>query len=327
MKLPVFQTFSHAFGFAVTNFFTCLRLAWLPVTLLFVTQQVVQYFVLGMIGPQVIDADEHRPLMIFRKLFEMWDRIAVIQISMLLLQALVIAAIAVSFHRLILFGDRRSGSLLNFAFGRTEFFYMLMAASMGLITIAILGVVLVPAVLFVAGGHVQDWFTQLVNITDKMDDSAALMVLRQFGTLGFAYFVALLLAAYVLIRLAVWPPSVVATGRLGPSEPWSLTRGNVLRFIGLFILTGMVIWILLAALAVSVFAGGGFETLKGLKALDHQDPMELRRHIYETMQPWLPVIYIGILFAYTFFTSLVVGLISYSYKALKGYDANAPIPG
>jgi hypothetical protein len=326
MKLPVFQTFSHAFGFAVRNFFTCLRLAWLPVTLLFATQQAVEYYMLGMLGPHMMDVDEHRPLTVFRKLFEMWDRIAIIQVSMLLLQGLVIAAIAVSFHRIILFGDRRSGSIVNFAFGRTEFLYMLMAASMGLFTIAILGVVLVPAILVVTGGHVQDWFTQLVNITDKMDDSAALMMLRQFGTLGFAYFVALLLAAYVLIRLAVWPPSVVATGRLGPSEPWSLTRGNILRFIGMFILTGMVIWILLAALALSVFAGGGFEAIKGLQSLDHQDPIELRRHMYETMQPWLPVIYIGILFAYTFFTSLVVGLISYSYKALKGYDANEPVP-
>ena len=37
-------------------------------------------------------------------------------------------------------------------------------------------------------------------------------------------------------------------------------------------------------------------------------------------------IYVGILIAYTFITSLVVALISYSYKALKGYDASAPIP-
>jgi hypothetical protein len=326
MKLPVFQTFSHAFGFAVTNFFTCLRLAWLPITLLFATQQAAEYYVLGMFGPHMMETDHEQPLIIFRKLFEMWDRIAILQVSMLLLQGLVIAAIAVSFHRVILFGDRRPGSLVNFAFGRTEFLYMVMAASMGLATIAIIGAILVPTVLVVTGGHVQDWFTQLINITDKVDDSAAMMMLRQFGSLGFAYFVSLLLAAYVLIRLAVWPPSVVATGRLGPSEPWSLTRGNVLRFIGLFFLTGMVVWILMAALALSVFAGGGFEAIKGLQSLDHQDPVELRRHMLETIQPWLPVIYVGILIAYTFITSLVVGLISFSYKALKGYDANEPIP-
>lgn len=326
MKLPVFQTFSHAFGFAVRNFFTCLRLAWLPITLLFVTQQAVEYYVLGMIGPHMMDADEHRPFTIFRKLFEVWDRIAIVQVSMLLLQGLVIAAIAVSFHRVILFGDRRAGSFVNFAFGRTEFLYMLMAASMGIITITILGAVLVPAVLLVSGGNPADWFTQLVNITDKMDDRAALQILRQFGSLGFAYLVALLISAYVLIRLAIWPPSVVATGHLGPAEPWSLTRGNVLRIIGLFMLTGFVVWILMVTLALSVFAGGGFEAIKGLQSLDHQDPMELRRHVYETMQPWLPVIYVGILVAYTFITALVVGLISYSYKALKGYDANEPIP-
>lgn len=326
MKLPVFQTFSHAFGFAVTNFFTCLRLAWLPLTLLFAVQQFVQWQVFGQLDSLQVGMDKHHPLAIFRTMFDMWDRLAVIQVGMMLLQALVIAAIAVSFHRVILFGDRRPGSILNFAFGRTEFLYMLMAATMGLIAISILGVILVPAVLVVTGGHIQDWFTQLMNITDKTDDAQALAIVRQFSGIGLAYAIALLLVLSVLIRLAVWPPSVVATGHLSPSEPWALTRGNVFRFIGLFILTVMVMWVFAAAIAAAVFAGGGFEAIKGLQGLDHQNPMEMRRHMFETMRPFLPVVYVLVLVVYVFCTSLVVGLISYSYKALKGFDATTPIP-
>lgn len=327
MKLPVFQTFSNAFGFAVSNFLTCLRLAWLPLTLLFVTQQFIQWHVFEMLGPDVMTPDRSHPLAIFQRMLEHWDKLAIVQVTMMLLQALVIAAIAVSFHRIILFGDRRPGSLVNFSFGMTEFLYMLMAAGMALIAIAIFGAFLIPTIFFVTGGHVQDWFTQLINISDKMDDAAALGLLRQFGGLGIAYFAACLVMLYVLVRLALWPPSVVATGRLGPAEPWSLTRGNVFRIIGLFVLMGIIVWILAVTLALTVFAGGGFAAIKGLQTLDHQNPMEMRRHMLETMRPWLPVIYVGVLIAYTFITSLIVGLISYSYKALKGYDAAEPIPG
>ena len=121
MKLPVFQTFSNAFGFAVSNFFTCLRLAWLPLTLLFVAQQFVQWYLFDMLGTDIVVADDARPLAVFGRILEHWDRLAIVQVTMVLLQALAIAAIAVSFHRIILFGDRRPGSFINFSFGMTEF--------------------------------------------------------------------------------------------------------------------------------------------------------------------------------------------------------------
>lgn len=66
------------------------------------------------------------------------------------------------------------------------------------------------------------------------------------------------------------PPSVAATGSLSPSEPWSLMRGNVLRFIGLVFLCGFVLWILMAGTAIAIFSQGGLESIKALQSLDHQ---------------------------------------------------------
>lgn len=322
MKLPVFSTFGNALGFAFGSFLTCLRLAWLPVTLLFVTQQAVQWVLLDDIAgrmPDLKGMDHENPLVAFRIILDIWRQMAPIQIALMLLQALVIAAVAVSIHRVILFGDKREGSMLNFSFGRTEFMYMLMAAAMSIFVLAILTSVLLPAVYIVADGNLPGFFDGFRRFPDNVTE---LVRSGGFGLLGVAYVLAWILVIYVSIRLAVWPPSVVATGSLSPAEPWSLMRGNVLRFIGLVMLCGIVLWILLAGTAIAIFSQGGFESIKALQSLDHQDPVELQQHMRERMMPFLPVFYIVVLLLYTFVISFSIALISYSYKALKGYGAN-----
>lgn len=321
MKLPVFQTFGNALGFAFSNFATCFRLAWLPFTLLFITEQVVGWFFRREFMQHLPTRPED-PRAIFQIFIEQWDRIATIQFSILLLQALVIAAVAVSIHRVILFGDRKEGSLVNFSFGKTEFLYMLMATAYALVILTILSSILVPTVYGLAGGDFQAFFAQFRNFPDNMKQFVGS---GQFGVLMFAYIAAWIVAAYFMIRLAVWPPSVVATGALSPSEPWQLMRGNVLRFVGLIILTGIFMWIVMAALLATFMSQGGLEAIKGLQTLEHQNPQEMQENLLNAMHPYLPVIYVFGLMAYVFMTSLGVALISYSYKALKGYDAASPI--
>lgn len=105
MKLPVFSTFGSALGFALGSFLTCLRLAWLPVTLLFLTQQAVQWLVLDdMVGrmPDLKGVANENPLAAFQIILAMWQQMAPIQIALMLLQALVKVAVAVSIHRVIL---------------------------------------------------------------------------------------------------------------------------------------------------------------------------------------------------------------------------------
>jgi len=326
MKLPVFSTFGNALGFAFGSFLTCLRLAWLPVTLLFLTQQAVQWLVLDDLVARMPDLkgmDQENPLVAFKIIGAIWQQMAPIQVALMLLQALVIAAVAVSIHRVILFGDRREGSLLNFSFGKTEFMYMLMAAAMSIFVIAILASVLLPAVYIVAEGNLPGFIDGFRRFPDNVTEVARS---GRIGVFGIAYLLAWLLVIYVSIRLAVWPPSVVATGSLSPSEPWSLMRGNVLRFIGLVFLSGLALWILMAGIAIAIFSQGGFETIKAMQSLDHQDPAQLQQYMRERITPLLPVFYVIALLLYTFVISFSIALISYSYKALKGFSAADPLP-
>jgi hypothetical protein len=85
-------------------------------------------------------------------------------------------------------------------------------------------------------------------------------------------------------------------------------------------------WIVMAALLATFMSQGGFEVIKGLQSLEHQNPQELQENLLNAMHPYLPVVYVLGLMLYVFMTSLGVALISYSYKALKGYEAASPIP-
>ena len=56
------------------------------------------------------------------------------------------------------------------------------------------------------------------------------------------------------------------------------------------------------------------------------NPLEMREAIRDGLQTYLPLIFILYLCVAIFFTSLGVALVTYAYKALKGYHAVDPIP-
>lgn len=57
--------------------------------------------------------------------------------------------------------------------------------------------------------------------------------------------------------------------------------------------------------------------------LDRDAP---RRQLEAMFGPFAAVMWVAFLFMYIFFTSLAVALMSFSYKALKGYEPHEPIP-
>lgn len=323
-KLPVFGTFGNAFGFAFTNFFTCFRLAWLPFSLLIIASQAVAWYVTNKMVSAVVTDPEPTPHMVFQQIFQHMDRFALLQGTLMILQAIVIAAVAVSIHRVILFGDRRPNSYLNFAFGKTELLYLLMTAIMLLLVMTLMAVILTPTIYALANGDFTSFFSQFEKFPQNMPN---LMASGTFGVLMFAYLAGWIIVLFFMLRLAVWPPSVVATGRLSPSEAWNLTRGNAWRIIGLFVLTGIAIdFILLSIFGVGM-ANGGFEMLQHMKTMRQtHNPLEMREAIRDGLQTYLPLIFILYLCVAIFFTSLGVALVTYAYKALKGYHAVDPIP-
>ncbi len=400
-KLPVFRVAGRAIGFTLWNCFTIFRLAWFPIVALFAAQIGLSAYIMQ------IDGETLRGLPNPLTVALVLERIVAFNVANLVLQTIALAAVAVSIHRVILFGDRRPGQFFNFAFGKTEFLYALMGVLTALIVLGILAAVIAPFVLFISGGDPVGMFQKIIDdprlafqsISGAMG-GGALTVFLTF------YFVAYVLIIYVSLRLAVWPPAVVATNRISPSEPWQITHGNVWRLIGAFFLTFVWIYLLILVPAVGAYwyytnkmkaalpevpaitapalpeaeapkvpapaqepAGAApapsvapaAPALPAAPAQPQQpaspaapvapapatpppdvavpeiavddddaklaaDRDKVRHQLDAIIGPIASVMWVAFLFMYIFFTALAVALMSFSYKALKGYEPHEPIP-
>jgi len=322
-KLPVFRTFGNAIGFAFGNYFTVLRLAWLPFTLLIAAQAGLSYAVGISLAKRVVN-----PWVVFEHI----DQLLFLQVVTWILQLLVVAAIAVSIHRIILFGDRRPGVYFSFRFRRTEFVYAVMAALWALMIFAIIIAFIGPVLLLISGGDFADLIARIQEITKDWPKNADKIATQIGPLIGLwaAYMAGWITVLYVSLRLCVWPPSIVATNRLSPSEPWRLTRGNAAGLFGLFVLTIFVCYFIIGVVAgATVFSlGDHLGDFTPPPPPTSSDPDAVRRHVEEVVEkllPYWPLLWLGMLLFYTFVIGLVIALLSYSYKALKGYDPTSPI--
>src|SRR5260221_10606987 len=111
-SLPVFRTVGAAYRFLVRDFTTLVRLAWFPLLVL----AVVQYFA----AEAALDAVAAGPGGEDQPIATPYDLVQWV------VQIVVFAIVAVSLHRVILFGDRRPGQYIAFAFGRPEVLFMVL---------------------------------------------------------------------------------------------------------------------------------------------------------------------------------------------------------
>jgi hypothetical protein len=319
-KLPVFATVGNAVAFAFGNFFTVLRLAWLPFTAYLLATGAFAYFAQASMFEEIWATDKPDIGAMFRHVGDM----AYLYVAMVVLQVIVVSAVAVSIHKVILFGDRKPGDYFVFAFGRAEFFYALMVALSFLGFLTLMAAILTPIAYAISGGDFAAFFAQFKDWPEIMPD---LVQSGAFGMIMTGYALGWLVLLYFALRLAVWPPAVVATGRLALGEAWSLTRGNVLRILGMFIVMVVVIWLIAIPIGIVVgvlavpFAMHHAGTLK-----DVNGPAAMHEMMRDVFTPYLlPVFAVELVF-YVFFTGLCVAILSYAYKALKGVDAKAPLP-
>ena len=112
-KLPVFRTAGRAIGFTLWNSFTIFRLAWLPISLLLAAQIGLSLYIMRLEGETLHTLPN--PVTVGLIL----ERVLAFNLAFVVLQMIAFAAVAVSIHRVILFGDRRPGQYFNFAFGKT----------------------------------------------------------------------------------------------------------------------------------------------------------------------------------------------------------------
>jgi hypothetical protein len=181
-KLPGFEIAGAAFVFLARERWTILRLSWFPMLLATLA-----------------------------------ERLAYEQAGITLSYLLTVAAwavIAVSLHRVILFGDRASDTFLNVRFGKVQALFAILPVAYLLVT-ATLSALNVPMEFHVKGGP-------------------ALIMWIVFAVIIF-----------VIARFCLAFPIAVVERRIDFAQAWTLSHGNVWRLIG--------VWLLVTMLAYAAF--------------------------------------------------------------------------
>lgn len=312
-KLPIAATYANVMRFAFGRFFTTLRLSWLPIGLLLAAIGAHFALQMSMIASRFPPAPGEG-MAAFQFPIDL-NLMIFMQVTLFLLQLIAMSAVAVSIHRAILFGDTKPGVWFNFPFGATEVRFLTMGLLFALMAIGVIAAIVGPVLYLVTGGDVARFFEDL---------PAALQEAARGGAIAgliVAYLVGWLAVLVLLVRLSVWPPSLVASGRLSPGEAWRLTRGNFWSLIGLFILVGVTIYAMFIpfgiAAAVFVVTQVGDLSAQGREVAPEK--------VFEMFRQVLPFVAAFYFIMIVFVTGVTVATLSYAYKALKGVDAKAPM--
>lgn len=300
--LPVFGVTQRALWFVVTNLFTLFRLSWLPITALVAAGYGLAYGVIQVSPDMAQGAIEDS------------DLFAAAEFAELLLQGLALSVVAVSVHRIIPFDERGSGEYLAFPFGRTELLYVLMGAITYAVLITILAVLVGGASVLVGVIAGKDPTQLMLTLVDggveKMP--AMLSAVVAVGTY--------VVAVWAMLRLTVWPPAVVANNRLSLAEALSLSKGNVLSLLALMVLSSAAFGAAAIVLAALAYREQNFDLLELVDGVSFGHKVE--RLLDASLNPN------NLLFEFVFqflATTYTVAVLSYAYKALKGYDLDTPL--
>lgn len=197
------------------------------------------------------------------------------------LQLLSISAAAVAVHRFVVLGERRSGELFAFPFGRPERAYF----GMGLIAFVLM--LMLIAGQFMAQLELPTLDLSFVNSVVKPYAELGPWVLSMFlfpgelaifgmPPLNYALWCALVIAAAaIMIRIAPWPAAVSVRENLALAETLSLTRGRPLTMLaflcGIAVAAGLVFFILSVA-GLSWLAASPESLANGLQAMQQATP-------------------------------------------------------
>jgi len=308
--LPIFGITGRSLWFVVANIFTLFRLCWLPLAMLIATTYAMAYGVASETPPVKTAANA----LMFATLTE------------IILNGIVLSVVAVHVHRVILFNDRRPGVYFAFPFGRTELLYVVM----GTLTYVALALLI---------GIIAFTYYMLNNMAPR---GAALIIAAMveaaaptppidpwaIARIAAVYIVGVVLSLWFMLRLTVWPPAVVANNRLSLGEAWRLSKGNVLALLGLMIASTLaylaVVFAFVMIVGVVVATSENADTA-WIDAFN-VDLVSKARLATEGK----PVNPNAVLFEFFYLltaTAYTVAILSFAYKALKGFDVDNAIDG
>lgn len=310
-KLPVFATFGRALWFVIGDLPAIVRLSWFP--LLLVT--VANYFV----GLQMLDLT----ISVFEKTAAGAppDPFAILRhpaytssLAVALLQAVAVAIVTVALHRILLYGDRKPGTFIHFSFGKVELLFLLVPILLALavvffIFVVMIGLAVATGVGVSASGMSPEQLEQWMRGSPLVAGVLALLAV---------------IVIYLAVRLHLVFPTMVVEQRMAISEAWDLTNGNFWRIVGLYIL------VFLFAVLIGICVAIGISTMAGINFVPPitEGPEAINRHqlalIKFERDNFVALTAIGYVLN-MLIGAFGVGLLSYSYKALRGLGATDTI--
>lgn len=245
-KLDVFRTVGRTFGFVIERrFFTLLRLIWLPTLASIVIGLLPAVYEFGIAGfppdPEKLKLVDQSPAY--------WAIQALNFIASLILSAMI----AVAVHRIILREDTQPGVYFYWRLTADEWRYIF--AGIGYF-ILILGAFAAPIAAHIYYVATYEGTSMTVAAAQVVDQAKASNFLRD-PRLGIAGFLSLLFGFAALARFGLVFPIVVAEDRLSFWRSWVLTRGNVMRLIGFWIVTVVLAYVLIMLVGLVGIAAVG----------------------------------------------------------------------
>ena len=271
--LPVFATVATAYRFLLREIATVIRLAWFP----FLVVAIVQYFAAeAMLDGLAVDGAATAGQTIASPYdFVEW-----------IVQVVVLAIVGVSLYRLILFGDRKPGQYIAFAFGRSEVLFIVLQV------IVFAGFLLVGLAWAIAFGNPE------VALTGWSAASPILIVVLNVVVL-----------VYLLTRFSLVYPIVLAENRLDFLRSLEMTRGQFWRLLAVFVLGLLPLTLLIGGLEA------GFWLLVVNDVSSRELPSDQAIAITKGLIVYqVSIFYVGAILA----SGLTAALLSYAYKALRG---------
>jgi hypothetical protein len=222
-KIPVVATVSRTYGFLLGDLPTIVRLTWAP----FLIAAGLSYVYAPGIMDATIQAKNNPDALM---------ALAPMQLLLGLAAFLTGIIATVALLRLVIFGDRKPGLIVYLWFGSAEL--RLVIVTILLIVAAIAAAIALAIVLALLAGV-----------------SAAI---PGFGALvGILALLLVPATLWAFLRLSLIWPVVVAENSLGVERSWQLMAGNVLRMLGVLILT-FVPYAIVALLVSIALLGNDF---------------------------------------------------------------------
>lgn len=311
--LPIFGITGRSLGFVITNIFSLFRLCWLPLAMLIATTYAMAYAIVqvspGTTAKTIVEANAF----LFATAIE------------IILNGIVLSVVAVNVHRIILFEDRRPNIYFAFPFGRTELLYVVMG-TLTYLALALLIAVIAFLYYSAAGLAPQGAALLIAAMAEAAAPAAPKASPWIVASSIIVFIVGYVLAVWLMLRLTVWPPAVVANNRLSLGEALRLSKGRVLALLGLMIAStlGYLTVLFLFGVTMGVVTASA-ETSAGDWIEAFNFDLLSKVHSASESKPVNPN---AILFEFFYLltaTAYAVAILSYAYKALKGFDVDNAI--